>query len=313
MSMARRSDDSLTSTEYHYSEVLPTRKISTQVLNRLPKHEELKKHALKRWVTLLGPIDFDNLLQHATSISRTPLESQTFVKLLYRRLPVNHYTKSQLSDAKACKRCGFEDETISHAVFECRQSFVFWTQVHKCLQRLLAIEIDEISLKDVIYFFPALRKALSREQLHVLNVVHSVALYNLWSSRYLLISNYRSMSYEYDRHGVDLNRETFNMRLSARIEIEYYESVRLDSPMISPTPSESLSSGNSSHYLYSVDNVVKSPSQLHSATDSGCQLSSEDPEEEKQIGIEEKSFLSRWCSSNVVSVTSNGKVVINEV
>jgi hypothetical protein len=165
-------------------ETFPSRRISTQAVKSLPKHDELRKHALKRWNLLLGGIDIELLLKHATSISRTPLESQTFVKLLYRRLPVSHYTKSKAVDAKTCRRCGFVDETISHAIFECPQSSVFWTQIRVCLQQLLQINIDEISLRDVVYFFPNLRMRLGRDQLHVLNVVHSVALYVLWSSRY---------------------------------------------------------------------------------------------------------------------------------
>lgn len=175
-------------------ETFPSRRISTQAIDRLPKHgifypnsllAELRRHALKRWTLLLGGIDIELLLKHATSISRTPLESQTFVKLLYRRLPVSHYTKSKAIDAKKCRRCGFEDETISHAIYECQQSALFWTQIHACLKQLLSQEIDEITLRDVVYFFPNLRKRLGRDQLHVLNVVHSVALFVLWSSRYI--------------------------------------------------------------------------------------------------------------------------------
>lgn len=165
-------------------DTFPSRRVSIQAIDKLPKTQELRKHALKRWVALLGHIDFELLLKHATSISRTPLESQTFVKLLLRRLPVNHYTKNKEPRAKECKRCGFQDETISHAIYECRQSSIFWSQVHKVLQELLKQEIGEISLKDVVYFFPSLRRKLTRDQLHVLNVVHSVALYVLWSSRY---------------------------------------------------------------------------------------------------------------------------------
>jgi hypothetical protein len=168
-------------------ETFPSRRISTQAIDRLPKHDELRRHALKRWTLLLGGIDIELLLKHATSISRTPLESQTFVKLLYRRLPVSHYTKSRAVDAKACRRCGFGDETISHAIYECHQSSIFWTQIRGCLTQLLNQQVEEITLRDVVYFFPNLRRRLARDQLHVLNVVHSVALYILWSSRYIYI------------------------------------------------------------------------------------------------------------------------------
>ncbi|KAL3897807.1 MAG: hypothetical protein SGCHY_003170, partial [Lobulomycetales sp.] len=290
-------------------DTFPSRRVSIQAIDKLPKTQELRKHALKRWVALLGHIDFELLLKHATSISRTPLESQTFVKLLLRRLPVNHYTKNKEPRAKECKRCGFQDETISHAIYECRQSSIFWSQVHKVLQELLKQEIGEISLKDVVYFFPSLRRKLTRDQLHVLNVVHSVALYVLWSSR--------TIRYEYEKHGIDLNWETFTMRLRARIEIEHSESVRIDNTQLSPISSSNANNDNSrasleeqpspaSASLFVFSSRDQQQSRMDSAFDENFPFSRSDEKiplhMTSSAGSEERSFLSRWSSSSALTI-----------
>jgi hypothetical protein len=121
------------------------------------------------------------------------------------------------------------------------------------------------------------------------------------------INTPRSISYEYERHGIDLNWETFNMRLRARIEIEYNESVRIDAAPVSPTATspvsmDSMSRATSSLFVFPaqtprLDSAIDSPtisptfSQKHGSV---------------PIGLEATSFFNRWA----ISISGAGKVLL---
>jgi hypothetical protein len=129
----------------------------------------------------------------------------------------------------------------------------------------------------------------------------------------------RSISYEYERHGIDFNWETFNMRLRARIEIEYNESVRIDAPPASPTASssnggsiESMSPATASLFVF--PSIDASTPRLDSAIDSQFTFSPVDKKlpgspQGLSAGLEATSFLNRWCSTGV-TIDSNSKVLL---
>ncbi|KAJ3228374.1 hypothetical protein HK099_002879 [Clydaea vesicula] len=193
-------------------EFLDSKFTRTQYLNC---NQQVINNAKKKWFTLLGETDFDILSLYAVSKARTTMESQIYLKLLHRRLPVNHYHK----ETKVCGTCKVSDETIRHAIFECKSSLEFWNKISQIIPTILNLNkeqksfFQEVSLADVVYLFPKLRPLLNKDQLHVLNVIHSVALWTIWRSR--------TNNYYCNKMGIDLNWESFTMRLKVRVELEY--------------------------------------------------------------------------------------------
>ncbi|KAJ3224678.1 hypothetical protein HK099_008063 [Clydaea vesicula] len=215
----------------------------------LPHHQELKKSATKKWSDILGPADFNTLISHAFSKPRTPMETQIYIKLLYRRLPVNHYSKG----IKKCLRCGYNDETIEHAIFECKESFEYWNNVNNLIYSILSPNVltaKPVKLMDVIYFFPEIRKILNIRQLHVLSVIHSNALFALWSSR--------SNTFQSDVLGINLYWKTFCMRLKANLEVHHTLAVKIDFQNgYELKKNSSISSSNSSNHSNTQNDILK--------------------------------------------------------
>ncbi|KAJ3078262.1 hypothetical protein HK102_004614 [Quaeritorhiza haematococci] len=170
--------------------------------------------ATNRWAALCGPVSWPDLWEHVASSSRTPFEQQLFWKILHRRLPVNHYLKDKAGVDRSCPRCSPKDsETIEHVLFQCRLAKAFWNRFHELLQSLLEHHnVPTITLRDVVYFFPDLRPSMNEDELHVMNVLHSVALWSLWGAR--------SCSSDSDQ----LVWTFFRSRLQARVFLEYTSS-----------------------------------------------------------------------------------------
>ncbi|KAJ3222110.1 hypothetical protein HK099_002689 [Clydaea vesicula] len=150
--------------------------------------------AISRWKSILGPVNWDGILKTLHSTSRTHLESEFYSKILYRKLPVNHYIRVTSPDHEIthnCQRCLEEqDETIEHFLCLCGNAQKFWTIIGNFISKILDIKVDEIfedetKLRDVVYFFPKLRENFDfdEDQLTVLTVVHSTALWGLWGAR----------------------------------------------------------------------------------------------------------------------------------
>ncbi|KAJ3314150.1 hypothetical protein HDV04_000922 [Boothiomyces sp. JEL0838] len=144
--------------------------------------------AKNRWMQKLGELDWQSFFPHVASPSRTPIEQQLYWKLLHRRLPVNAYlkTKGNFVPNRGCVVCGEQVETIEHVFFECPNVQTFWKTFRLYMMKFLQMteaELPEFTLRDTIFFFPELCKTLVPEELHVLTVCHSVALWAIWSMR----------------------------------------------------------------------------------------------------------------------------------
>ncbi|KAI8899409.1 hypothetical protein BC833DRAFT_619441 [Globomyces pollinis-pini] len=177
--------------------------------------EGVAKH---RWTQRLGDLEWQLLFPNVSNTARTPIEQQLYWKLLHRRLPVNAYLKAKngVIPNKSCTSCS-ELETIEHAFYECPDAQSFWRQFREFISIFINMSLNEfppISIRDVIFFFPELRQLLVAEELHVLRVCHSVALWALWSMR-----SFPSSS--------PLLWACFQSRLESRIYLEYQQSYNL--------------------------------------------------------------------------------------
>lgn len=173
---------------------------------------------IKRWFKEISSCrDFHQF--HATLLStihhRSLNEYEIYSKLLSRRLPVNHYS---LNDATQCHKCGNADETIAHAMYDCNSSKQVWVSIRYLIQNLLKVNIPKITLQDIIFFFPDLAITLDVDQLRVLTLIHSVALYTIWNSREITACSFFTPTPEIRSK---LALESFKMRLAARVECEY--------------------------------------------------------------------------------------------
>ncbi|KAI8802885.1 hypothetical protein BJ742DRAFT_777886 [Cladochytrium replicatum] len=101
--------------------------------------------------------------------------------LLERSVPILRLPARTGNEAKLLKQV----ETIEHALFDCPSSRHFWANLSAFLPIVLpgfGCEGYKIALADVVFFFPALRTGMNRNDVHAL-VIHSVALWALWGSR----------------------------------------------------------------------------------------------------------------------------------
>ena len=155
---------------------------SHRIASHRKKVHDKSTCAIKRWRLIIGDVNFDAVYSNASKIkARTPLESELYYAILERKIPVNHYIQNQ----SGCWRCGEKDETIEHFLVDCEFSKEFWDKVYSLVHSLIGRKLHggKNRMRDLVYFFPEYRPILSENQLHVLNVVHSVALWSLWSSR----------------------------------------------------------------------------------------------------------------------------------
>ncbi|KAH9272556.1 hypothetical protein BASA83_005056 [Batrachochytrium salamandrivorans] len=112
---------------------------------------------------------------------------------------------------RGCSRCTADLESIEHVFFDCPPAQAFWAAFRLHFGAIVGMstaELPPITLCDVILFFPDMRPVLCAEELHVLQVMHSVALWSLWGARTLPPSE-------------TLLWQSFTNRLQARISIEY--------------------------------------------------------------------------------------------
>ncbi|EGF80401.1 hypothetical protein BATDEDRAFT_24946 [Batrachochytrium dendrobatidis JAM81] len=256
---------------------LPATGVSQKLRDCLDRQARVAK---TRWTNTLGtPISWSALFSFVDHASRTPFESQLYWKLLARRLPVNQYLRTIKQPAaspelekseqsvifRGCSRCDSELESIEHVFFECPPVRAFWSRfriLFGAIVSMSGLELPEITLCDVVLFFPDLRSALCAEELHVLQVMHSVALWSLWGARTMPAGNHMLW-------------QSFTNRLQARISVEY------DAALLSRTEADAFSAsllGNSlrGSYTYSLgstelqdDSSSTTPSVV-SLQSSGC-------------------------------------------
>ncbi|KAJ1547344.1 hypothetical protein HK096_003325, partial [Nowakowskiella sp. JEL0078] len=123
--------------------------------------------------------------------SRTLMECRLYKTILCRRLQVNHYISSpKFKDCRKCQffDCSCCDETLEHHLFDCPVAQSLWRCVRLVLCGVLDIERKEnenteskfgpVTLRDV-----EILPVLPKEKQHALIVIHSVAIWTLWSSR----------------------------------------------------------------------------------------------------------------------------------
>ncbi|KAJ1342660.1 hypothetical protein BSLG_002758 [Batrachochytrium salamandrivorans] len=185
-----------------HSSTTPANHVSLQIHNgSLPKtqQERLERQAAcakSRWMTSLNTtVVWPTLFALVDHPARTPFESQLYWKLLARRLPVNQYLRSH--------------KPSPPPPYTALPSFWAAFRLHfGAIVGMSTAELPPITLCDVILFFPDMRPVLCAEELHVLQVMHSVALWSLWGARTLPPSE-------------TLLWQSFTNRLQARISIEY--------------------------------------------------------------------------------------------
>eukprot|EP00842_Homolaphlyctis_polyrhiza_P005656 jgi/Hompol1/6091/HPOL_000351-RA len=174
--------------------------------------------AKSRWTKALGPLAWPQFFALLELPARTTLEVQLYWKLLARRLPVNQYYKQETGQFRGCTRCNAPLESIEHVFFECPAVPDFWVAFRALFGAIVgmsAMELPLVSLRDVIFFFPELRASLCPEEVHALQVMHSVAIWVLWGARSLQPS-------------ASLIWSSFVNRLQARLAIEYEAAVAFD-------------------------------------------------------------------------------------
>ncbi|KAJ1555135.1 hypothetical protein HK096_008498 [Nowakowskiella sp. JEL0078] len=196
--------------------------------------------SIKRWSNVIGPISDQELLQHISpSQARTPAEANLYCDIIHRRLEINHYLKCKPGEFvdRSCSLCGNSDETIEHALFDCRVIRNFWSLFGKLSSQIIGSlnslglkaavssksgeSTDFITLRDVIFFFPEIRPKISYDDIHTLSVLHSVALWSIWGAR--------QCTYDYS-----MAWKIFCSRLQSRICLEYSEACALNEKINTP-------------------------------------------------------------------------------
>ncbi|KAI8928274.1 hypothetical protein BC831DRAFT_449224 [Entophlyctis helioformis] len=136
----------------------------------------------------------------------------------------------------SCQRCHAPLETIEHVFFECPAIASFWPAFRKQFLAVIGMsdaEFPAIDLRAVVFFFPETRNALCAEELHALQVMHSIAIWCLWSVRSMTDADPRFIW------------SSFLSRLHARISLEYSNAIAADDTAITAIPSPTLSSAPS--------------------------------------------------------------------
>ncbi|KAI9209004.1 uncharacterized protein BJ171DRAFT_173075 [Polychytrium aggregatum] len=177
---------------------------------------QISSQALAKWASVCGAFSVSDINAVLSHKSRTPNENDLYIKLLNRRLPVNQYRKfshdAAIQDnvnSHTCPRCKTEVESLVHFLFECKVASAFWKRFNRALSLALNVELPSMRLRDIVFMFPELSMIVTDAQLHVLVVMHSVAVWTLWGSRsYPVGSEWRF----------------FLHRLQARIDVEHGQS-----------------------------------------------------------------------------------------
>lgn len=190
------------------------------------------KYAEQRWALLVGEHNWEELLPHiGNPLYRTRGEEIMYKKILTRRLEVNHYKTSSKAD-RLCSYCN-KEETIEHLYAECTstRAFLAWLREFMSVKLNREFDIPQITLRDIVYFFPKLTPLLNAGQLRCVGIAHSIAIVALWEARGMESRPEFAIDY-------------FSERFTVRIESD---STRRESDS-SDVPSLSKSSANTSNW-----------------------------------------------------------------
>ena len=181
--------------------------------------------AQEPYTRLVHPLWFDYLQiteQQVLSIflesGRTRSESEIYRQLLKREIKV----------LDKCPRCNQKD-SIEHLIFECPSSQKFIFKFQKLLSISLNIEMQSISIADIIFCFPNIRQAISssKQKTYSLQVMHGCFLDSLITSR------------DYIAYPDSFMIDSFCNRLQARITFDYTRDQEILSPSIEEPESSS--------------------------------------------------------------------------
>ncbi|KAJ3123924.1 hypothetical protein HK098_001569 [Nowakowskiella sp. JEL0407] len=296
-------------------------------------------HALKRWSNSIGPINAVDLSPYVCNRIRTLSESKLYLNVLHRRLEVNYYLKDKTLTSKKrfCDRCVNELETIEHALYECVYARKFWANFGRLMGNIIQSldpsdykptfssitneRTDFVTLRDVVFFFPEIRKKLTENEIHILLVMHSVALWAIWGAR--------------GNTGNGTAWGYFTSRLKARITLEYSSALEggtsgtvtpssesnasvneFPFPTQNPQASSSRSSLTMKHRNYSQPSLsiatvpTNAPFDMKSLEDilDGKAPGKSMQNEQNAAAIQQ--FKTRWCTnSEIVDINSFGQLV----
>lgn len=174
------------------------------------------------WFTHIGERVSDAQISHIVELAgRSSSEKRVYLKLL----------SQTLITQDLCPRCQLPDSLV-HWFFECQTTQVFLHDLYLLMSNYLDQEIDPISLKDLIFFFPNLRIKLDAgTDLLKLTEMHSCAIETIFTSRF-----YPSLTDKF-------LLKSFNSRLSAKLAAS---NPLFDIPELEPANSNRSSSHASS-------------------------------------------------------------------
>jgi hypothetical protein len=154
-----------------------TQKIGIQYLT---KDHQLCK-TTEKWNDVLQSPLTDEIWDLVGHKARSLQHQDLYWRIAHRRLNVAHRTRHS-TNSSACYFCQ-KDQTLEHFLSQCITAKTIWSLANKILQSYLLTFTPSTLIDDAILTYPTVRPTLcSKDETHVLHIIHSQALWTLWTS-----------------------------------------------------------------------------------------------------------------------------------